>query len=201
MKSIFNFIVTPKESRSASKKNINGKELILNTELQNHQYVSRNAIVVETPLKEKTDVKKGDEVIIHHNIFRRFYDVRGNEKNSKSYFTEDLYFAAKDQIYLYKKNKEWYPTAGYCFVKPIVNKNKFSLQKEQPLIGILKYPNKEQIKNGIIKDTVVGFTPRSEYEFIIEGERLYRVPIKYITIKYGYKGNEEEYNTSWAQGS
>ena len=48
---------------------------------------------------------------------------------------------------------------------------------------------------------LVGFTPNSEYEFVINGERLYRVMNKFITIKYEYQGNEEEYNPSWAQSS
>ena len=44
---------------------------------------------------------------------------------------------------------------------------------------------------------LVGFTPDSEYEFIIDGERLYRVFTKDISIKYEYQGQEEEYNPSW----
>ena len=45
---------------------------------------------------------------------------------------------------------------------------------------------------------LVGFTPSSTYEFIIDGKRLYRVMTQFITIKYEYQGNEEEYNPSWA---
>ena len=41
--------------------------------------------------------------------------------------------------------------------------------------------------------------PSMEYEFIINGERLYRIMNKFITIKYEYQGHEEEYNPSWAQ--
>ena len=48
---------------------------------------------------------------------------------------------------------------------------------------------------------LVGFTPDSEYEFIIDGEKLYRVFTQEISIKYEYKGKEEEYNPSWLQGS
>ena len=51
------------------------------------------------------------------------------------------------------------------------------------------------------KQTLVGFMPNSEFEFVINGERLYRVMNKFITIKYEYQGNEEEYNPSWAQSS
>ena len=51
----------------------------------------------------------------------------------------------------------------------------------------------KNIKNG----DLVGFTPDSEYEFIVNNERLYRVLTKEITIKYEYQGQEEEYNPSW----
>ena len=48
-------------------------------------------------------------------------------------------------------------------------------------------------------DSLIGFRPGSEYEFVVDGERLYRVLSNFITIKYEYQGNEEEYNPSWAQ--
>ena len=64
-------------------------------------------------------------------------------------------------------------------------------------MGIMKYTNKNLPEVG----SLVGFTPNSEYEFIIDGERLYRVYTKFITIKYEYQGDEEAYNPSWAQSS
>ena len=53
--------------------------------------------------------------------------------------------------------------------------------------------NLSNISNG----DLVGFTPDSEYEFIIDGERLYRVLTNQISIKYEYQGDEKEYNPSW----
>ena len=197
MKSPYSFIVKPKTERSSAKKTIDGKELILNTELQNHQYVSRHGVVLSTPLVGVTPIVLGDEIIVHHNVFRRFYDVRGNEKNSKSYFKENMFLVAADQIFAYKsKDNQWKPIDGFYFVKPLKNKDMFSVDKEMPLKGIIKYGDSE-----IPAGTLVGFAPRSEYEFIIEEERLYRVPKQYITIKYEYQGDEEEYNPSWTQSS
>ena len=193
MKSIFNFIVTPKEKRYNNTKKIGDKELILNTEIFNHQNVSRNAIVLETPIMSCFEVQKGDEVIIHHNIFRRWRDVKNRERNSRSWLDENRYLVYLDQIYAYKKNNEWKAFPGYSFIKPLKNKDIFSAEKEQALIGIVKYTD-----GSIKKNDLVGFTPGSEYEFIIDGERLYRVPTNKITIKYEYQGNEEEYNPSWA---
>ena len=197
MKSLFKFIIEPKNGRYNNEKKIGDKNLLLNTELQNHQYVNRNGFVLSTPINEKTDIKTGDEVIVHHNVFRRFYDVRGEEKNSSSYFTEDKYFCALDQVFLYKRNSKWYAPKGYCFVKPIKSIDQFDMDKERPLIGIIKYLDIGLSNKNIKYNDLVGFSPSSEYEFIIDGERLYRVHSNSITIKYEHQGDEEEYNPSW----
>ena len=189
-------MVRPSQGRSTSKKDIDGSELLLNTELQNHEYTSRLAIVEALPIAYSTKIKVGDEVLVHHNVFRRFRDIRGNEKNSKSYFSENMFFVQPDQVYAYKRNGKWYCLSGFCFIKPIINKNKFSLQKEQEAIGIIKYAG-----DNFNAGELVGFKPGSEYEFNIEGERLYRVPSNRITIKYEYQGDEEEYNPIGTQSS
>tara|TARA_R100001460_G_scaffold14379_2_gene32167 strand:- start:3302 stop:3889 length:588 start_codon:yes stop_codon:yes gene_type:complete len=187
------FIVSPIGERYNNVKRIDNKELILNTEIFNHQYINRLAKIISIPLLYKTPISVGDEVIIHHNVFRRWHDVKGREKNSRSYWKEDKYIISKDQIYLYKK-ASWSAMPGYSFVKPIVSNDKFVKETERSLIGIIKY------NDGTFDiDTLVGFTPNSEYEFVINGERLYRVLNKFITIKYEYKGDEKEYNPSWAQ--
>ena len=193
MQSIFNFIIKPKQERYDNKKYIDGKELILNSELADHRYVSRVGIVTALPKSEKTEIKVGDEVIVHHNVFRRFHDAKGIEKNSRSYWKEDKYFVTADQIFLYKRNNMWYAPKDYCFIKPIKSNN--IIEKEIHLGGIVKYLNKNF--NKIKVNDLVGFMPSGEYEFIVDGERLYRVLTKFITIKYERKGNETEYNPSW----
>ena len=194
MKSVYNFVVKPKGERYNNTKKLDGKELILNTEIFNHQYINREAIVISTPIIGDTDIKPGDTVTVHHNVFRRWHNQYGEEKNSRSYFNEDTYLVNHDQIFLYKKNKEWIAPKGYCFVMPLKATDKFNIESEKPLQGIVKYTD------GTIEvNSLVGFTPNSEYEFIVDGERLYRVLSKFITIKYEYQGDEEEYNPSWAQ--
>lgn len=201
MQGLFDFIVTPKYSRSTSITKVEGKDLILNTEMQNHQYVSRHGVVVSIPCNLKTNVKPGDEVILHHNVFRRFYDIRGKERNGRSFFEEDKFLVREDQIFLHKVNKKWQPLDGYCFVKPLLNQDDFLAETEEPLKGILKYKDKCLTDLGLSIGDLVGFTPGSEYEFVINKEKLYRVPSNKITIKYEYKGNEKEYNPSWTQSS
>ena len=196
MKSVYNFVVTPIGERYNNTKKVGDSELILNTEIFNHQYVNRKASVISTPIIGDTDIQVGDDVIVHHNVFRRWHNVKGIEKNSKSYFNESTYFISQDQIFLYKRYWEWKTPKGYCWVKPLKATDQFNIEQEKPLQGIVKY------SDGTVNvNDIVGFTPNSEYEFVIDGERLYRVFSKFITIKYEYQGDEEEYNPSWAQGS
>ena len=196
MKSVYNFVVAPKGKRYNNTKKVGDSELILNTEIFNHQYVNRQAEVISTPIIGDTDIKPGDTVIVHHNVFRRWHNVKGVEKNSRSFFNESTYFINHDQIFLYKRNKEWIAPKGYCFVKPLKAVNQFNTDQERPLQGVVKYSD-----GTVDVDSLVGFTPNSEYEFIVDGERLYRVLSKFITIKYEYQGDEEEYNPSWAKSS
>ena len=192
MKSVYNFVVTPKGERYNNKKKVGDSELILNTEIYNHQFVNRTAIVKSIPLIGDTDIQPGDEVIVHHNVFRIWHNVKGVEKNSRSFFDEDTYLINQDQIFLYKRNKEWNAPKGYCFIKPLKKIDQFNIESEKPLQGIVKY------SDGTVKvNELVGFRPSSEYEFIVDGERLYRVLSNFITIKYEYQGDEEEYNPSW----
>jgi len=194
MKSVYNFVVTPKGNRYNNSKKVGDSELILNTDIYRHEFTNREAIIKSTPIIGDTDIKIGDTVLIHHNVFRRWNDVKGIERNSRSYFDESTYFINHDQIFLYKRNDKWIAPKGYCFVKPLKAIDQFNIESEKPLQGIVKY------SDGTVKvNELIGFTPNSEYEFIVDSERLYRVLSNFITIKYEYQGNEEEYNPSWAK--
>ena len=195
MKSVYNYVVKPKGDRYNNSKKVGDKDLILNTEIFNHQYINRQAEVISTPLIAYSNIKPGDTIIVHHNVFRRWHNMQGVEKNSKNYFNENTYIISSDQIFAYY-NEKWKPMPGYCFVKPIKSFDKFNIDQEQPLMGIIEYADK-----GFNKGDLVGFTPSSEYEFVIDGQKLYRVLSKFITIKYEYQGHEKTYNPSWAQSS
>ena len=201
MRSIYDFIISPKESRYTNSKKVGGKTLIVNTEIYNHQYVSRNAIIKSTPMIVDTNIRVGDEVIVHHNVFRRWLDIKGIERNSKSYIDENNYCVKQDQIFSYKRNNKWLPVEGYCFVKPVKNKDTYSNQQEEELVGVIKQVDTRLKDFGIKENDLVGFIPNSEYEFVIDGERLYRVLSNHISIKYEYQENKEEYNPSWASSS
>ena len=192
MKSVYNFVVTPKGERYNNKKKVDDGELILNTEIYNHQYVNREAIVISTPIIGDTDIKVGDTVIVHFNVFRRWHNIKGIEKNSRSYFNESTYLITLDQIFLYKRDKKWIAPKGYCFIKPLKAVDQFNIKSEKPFVGIVKYSD-----GTVNKGDLIGYKPKTECEFMIDNQRLYRVSSNLITIKYEYQGNEEEYNPSW----
>ena len=125
MKTIYRFLVKPKEKRYDNKIKVGDKELITNTRIETFQSVSKRAIVEVVPKHFKTDIQPGDEIIIHHNVFRRWYNQYGKEKTSRSYFKDDLYFVQMNQVYLYKQNNTWNALDGFTFIKPIEENNDF----------------------------------------------------------------------------
>ena len=197
MKNLNSFIIKPLFSRYDNVKKIDENELIVNTSIEDHKFVSKKAVVVSTPAAYDTKIKKDDIVYVHHNIFRRYYDIRGIEKNSSTFFKDDLYFCSPDQIYMYNLK----PHLNYCFVKPILNKNRLENRKEQPNFGILKYGNSSLDAVGVRPGALVVFTPFSEFEFIIEGERLYCMKSNDIAVTHEHEGNEKENNPSWTESS
>jgi len=193
MKAPFDFVIEPKGNRYNNTTKVGDKDLILNTEVFNHQFVNREAIVKSVPSAINTEIKPRDEIIIHHNVFRRWHDVKGQERNSRSFLNENTYLIKEEQIFLYKRNFNWKSLKGYCFIQPIKDIDNLTEDIEKPLVGKIVYTD-----GSFEENELVGFKPGSEYEFIINGKRLYRVLSNFITIKYEYEGNEEEYNPSWA---
>ena len=195
MKSLYSFIVKPLNNRYDNIKKVGDVDLVINTSIEDHQFISKKAVVVSTPAAYNTKINIGDEVYIHHNIFRRWYDQKGRERNSSTYFKDDLYFVSPEQIYMYNLKCH----LNYCFIKPLKNQGFLNNRKEQPNIGIVKYANKTLEALGINPGTLITFTPNSEFEFIIDGERLYCMKSNDIALTHEYQGNEEENNPSWAQ--
>ena len=199
MRSLYDFIIKPLGERYDNEKKVGDKTLVLNTKIESFKSVNNLATVIATPTAFNTGISPGDIVIVHHNIFRRFYDMKGREKNSASYFKEDLFFCDLEQIYLYKQKDNWISNLNYCFVYPVASTDDFSTFTEHPLTGILKYGNKFLEAKGINPGALVTFTPNSEFEFIIDGERLYCMKSNYIALTHDYEKDKTKYNPSWAQ--
>ena len=188
MKSLYNYIIST-ENRYDNKKTVEDKELILNTEIteRDYHFVNRVGKVISTPINIKTPIKPGDDVIVHHNVFRRWFDVRGNERNSGSFIDDNIYTVYPDQLFAYKQDNKWRALPQFCFVAPVSNDDKWSVLSEKKLVGELMYSNDYLDSLGLTVGALIGFTPASEYEFNIDDKKLYRIQSKDVTIDYGYK--------------
>jgi len=201
MKSLYDFIIEPLGDKYKNEIQVGDKKVIINTQIESWKFVNRLAKVIKTPLAFNTEIKKGDIIVVHQNIFRTFYDMQGEKKKSRSWFKNDLYFCSLDQVYLYKNSTGWHTFGDRCFIQPIKDTNSLTLNKERSLIGILKYGNSSLEALEINEGDLVGYTPNGEWEFLINKQRLYCMKSNDIVIKYEYQGNEEKYNPSWACSS
>jgi hypothetical protein len=186
MKSPFYFIAKPmKGKRYDNTKDIGGIEFIVSTSEEDHKFSNRYAEVVETPSGYKGPIQIGDVLLVHHNVFKFYNDMRGRQKSGKSFFKDDLFFIELDQFFMFKHNGQWNAYDRYCFVKPIPIEESYIKKpiSEEPLMGIMVYPNEYLLSQGINSGDKVCFKPDSEYEFIVDDEKLYRMFDHQITIK------------------
>jgi hypothetical protein len=185
MKSPFYFIVKPRgNKRYDSTKKIGNINFITSTSKEDHAASNRYAIVVETPINYNGPIEIGDTLLVHHNVFKYYNDMKGNERSGKSFFKDDLFFIDNDQFFMYNKNNKWNAHSRYCMIKPIPKKENYlkTHEENEPLMGLVKYPNKYLISKGVNKGDKVSFKPESEYEFNVDGEKLYRMFDKSITL-------------------
>lgn len=186
MRSPFYFIAVPVSGkRYNNTKEISGVELIISTSEEDHKFSNRQAEVVETPLGYKGPISKGDILLVHHNVFKFYNDIKGRRKSGKSFFMDDKFFIEPDQFFMYKKGETWYAYDRYCFVQPIQAIDSYIKKpfSEEPLMGIMRYPNDYLKSKGVNPGDSVCFSPDSEYEFDVDGEKMYRMYDHQITIK------------------
>lgn len=186
MQSPFFFIVKPVGGkRYSSTKQVGGIDLIISTSEEDHRYSNREAEVIEVPSGYAGPIEKGDILLVHHNVFKFYNDMKGKRKSGRSFFKDDVFLIDPDQFFMYKKAGEWHAYDRYCFVKPVkaVSGKIMNPDTNQPLTGMMAYPNKYLLDRGVNKGDIVCFTPQSEYEFDVDGEVMYRVFDSMITMK------------------
>jgi hypothetical protein len=186
MRSPFNFIAKPVNGkRYDNTKEIGGIEIITSTSEEDHKFSNRYAKVVELPLEYNGPISIGDILLVHHNVFKFYNDMRGNQKSGRSFFKDDLFFIEPDQFFMYNNGFTWNTYNKYCFVKPIPAIDSYVKKPftNEPLMGKMVYPNDYLLTQGVQEGDIVCFQPDSEYEFTVDGEKLYRMFDHQITIK------------------
>lgn len=186
MRSPFYFIVKPLNGRRYDNtKDISGVEIITSTSEEDHKFSNRQAEVISTPIGYNGQISQGDILLVHHNAFKFYNDMKGRRRSGKSFFKDDIFFIDSEQFFLYKKGSQWNSYDRYCFVKPIPAIDSYVKKPftNEPLMGIMKYPNDYLISKNVNEGDLVCFCPDSEYEFDVDGEKLYRIFDHQITIK------------------
>jgi hypothetical protein len=186
MRSPFYFIAKPIEGkRYSNTKEIAGIQIITSTSEEDHKASNRFAEVIELPLGYKGRIKPGDTLLVHHNVFKFYNDVRGKRRSGKSFFRDDYFFVEPDQFFLYKQDGKWNSHDRFCFVKPVpvIESYIFKPFKDEPLMGEMVYPSQYLLDKGVNERDIVCFQPDSEYEFDVDGQLLYRIYDHQITVK------------------
>ena len=185
MQSPDRFIVRPIDGkRYNNTKEIGGAELIVSTSEEDVFASNREAEVISTPLNYTGEIAKGDTLLVHHNVFKFYNDIKGRRQSGRSFFKEDMFFVEDEQFFMYKKNGKWKAHGRNCFIKPSDIKDSFLLKRgrHEPLMGIVKYINQELAHHGVKEGDEVSFQPESEYEFRVDDEILYRMFTNNITF-------------------
>jgi hypothetical protein len=176
---LFDFLIEPLDGRRYDNTaKVGGMDLIVSSSIENHRVTQRHAKVIEVPKGYKGPVKVDDTVIVHHNVFRKFYNMQGKESQSSGFIRENTFMASEQEIYLHKgKDSEWKAIYPFVFVSPIEEVDSLGRPAFRPLYGKMEYSCSDRISPG----SVVSFEPECEYEFKIDGKLMYRMYLKNIT--------------------
>ena len=86
MKSPHQFIVKPiNGKRYDNTKEIGGVDFIVSTSEEDHKFSNRYAEVLATPLSYDGDIESGDILLVHHNVFKFYNDMKGQRQSGKSF--------------------------------------------------------------------------------------------------------------------
>ena len=186
MKSIYQFIVEPvNNKRYNNTKTIAGMDFIISTSEEDVSASNREAVVIETPLDYSGPIEKGDILLVHHNVFKFYNDMKGRRKSGKSFFKENIFFIDYDQFFAYKKDGGWHGYDRYCFIKPTPVKDSYIFKPitNEPLMGTIAILNDSLKAQGLQVGDMICYKPSQEYEFNVDGEILWRMYDHSITLK------------------
>ena len=160
--------------------------IVVNSTIESVEHINRVAKVIDAP--EFTILEEGDEIVVHHNMFRLRNGIGGKKIQSNYHFEDNKYFIPLTEVYMYKRgDSEWKAIRPFVFVKPIqkedtkvsgfiINSNENNSHKGMKrLRGIVKYSNEELESKGVKEGDEIIFSAWSEYEFNVDGETLYKM--------------------------
>ena len=92
MRSPFQFIVHPRDAkRYDNMRKYGDVDFIVSVSQEDHKFSNRYAEVVSVPICYDGPIKPGDTLIVHHNVFKFYYDMYGRQKSCRSFLHDDLF--------------------------------------------------------------------------------------------------------------
>ena len=181
--SVYQTLIKPKESkRYNDTKKIAGVDFIVHTSIseKDWRHVNRIGVVTGLPL---IDVRYsiGDEVLVHHNVFRQFWNNNGNLQNSNSSLGEDNFSAWYDQIFAFRTpGEQWNMLGDHVLVYPVKEDSETATSSYKPLRGTLAVGNTDTAKIGLKPGERLLFSPNSEHKYELDNVLHYRMRTKDI---------------------
>ena len=170
--------------RYANTKNIGGIDILISTSDEDYTVSNRFAEVISTPLYYNGPIKIGDTLLVHHNVFKFYNDVHGEQRSGKSYFKEDMFLIDDMQYYMYFNGDKWQAVGRYNFIEPFPPKDSYLHKaiEEEPLQGIMRYPSDKMRAYGVKEGDVMVYRPNLAAEYKVNDVKLYRLYDEHLTV-------------------
>lgn len=182
-----NFIIKPKDgNRYLNTKKVGDKEMIVCTSVEESKDVQRVGVVVGLPFNYKGDIIIGQEVIVHHNVFRITLNDWGVPMHSHFHIENDLYSVPSELIYMKIENGEYVSFDENVLIKPFFQEDLVEGNVQKRQIGVLEFVSKNLQKLGLKKDDIVVYKKDSEHYFNIDDKNYYRMPSDRVLAKVNY---------------
>jgi len=183
MKSPFYFLIKPhKGDKYRTTMDIDGLDIIVNDNIDNHEHTNRVAEVVETPQDYKGIIEKGDLIVVHHNTFRVGRTQMGEMNNGIKHIFDDLYFT--QDPYMVIKNGEMISIDPYLFLERVPNNDEFSHKHLNENVGIVAVNSyKQENELGLKKGDTIVYEDYRNYYFNVLGKEFIKIDTRDVCAK------------------
>ena len=183
---VINYVIAEVDKEYLNEVETSIGNFIVNSTIESVENINRKVKVLAAP--DFTILKEGDEIIIHHNILRSRNGIGGRVIDSNYLIGDKRYIVPLTEIFMYKRDGDWISIDPYCFIRPVeqeLDEEGFNLSLSESSykgkiknVGIIEYPNKALLEQGVKKGDKVVFSKNSEYEFTIDGVLYYKMSTK-----------------------
>lgn len=181
LQSPFRIGIKPKDGNEyINELQVGNVKLVVNTSIEEADDVQRIGVVFSLPMIYNGDLQIGDEVVVHHNVFRTTLNDWGVPVQSSFHFKDDMYFVDNDMIYLRIRNGEVTSYNDNVFIFPIKEETLWEGEKLVERQGIVKISNEKLREQGIVENSKIVFRKFNEYKFNIFGLELYKMQDKRV---------------------